>query len=182
MAWGVKTGKLGFSSAAQPMPTPSPSSLLSSASGVDEGGVSSPAVLDIDLDTLGQRRVWVLPDPVPASPSPTPAAEEPRDSRAFFDSTPDWLDSVPVPAKSDDAQLSRLRSSPLVQQVIERFLDEDRKATQRVLAASPVADHDSQWPDQERRRAVLPLAQSAHQDVEENLAKIPIQRNTKNSL
>jgi hypothetical protein len=138
-------------------------------------------VLDIDLETLGQRRVWVLPDPVAVSPSPKHGAEEPRDSRGFLDSTPDWLDSVPVPDKSDDAQLSRLRSSLRVQQVIERFLDEDRKATQRVLA-SPLADHDSQWPDQERRRAVLAVAQREHQDAGGNSEKNPIHRNNINSL
>jgi hypothetical protein len=134
---------------------------LSSPSTAPVAGADVPGTepLDIDLDTLIPRRMWVLPDPVGGSSQPGMAVE-PRQSSWFADSTPGWLDSVPVPDKSDDAQLSRLDSSPLVRQVMDRFLHEDRKATQRVLAV-PLPDPDSLWPEQERRRAVLASVQGA---------------------
>jgi hypothetical protein len=139
-----------------------------------------PVPLDIDLDALVQRKVWVLPEPV-AKPATTHRPVDSRGGGRFIDSTPAWLDSVPIPSKSDDAQLSQLDSSPLVQRVIEQFLDEDRKAAHRVLAL-PLPEADSQASDQERRRAVLALVQGAQPVDKEFMITNAIQRNNRNSL
>lgn len=166
------------------MPKSPPPSLPHTAPRAVDAGMSAvtpeQVPVDIDLDALVQRKVWVLPDPV-ANPASIHKLVDARGRGRFIDSTPAWLDSVPIPSKSDDAQLSQLDSSPLVQRVIEQFLDEDRKAAQRVLA-SPLPEADSQGSDQERRRAVPALTKGVQPVDKESMIKNPIHRNKINSL